>query len=296
MCILGATILWSAIPICVKLALSAYDPYTLVLIRLIITTSAFAAAILPSIIRDGWQKTMAADRRDIPWLVVGGLGMGGNYVLYFVGLEFTTASAANLIVQIEVVALILLGWLILHEPMGRAKVGGIVLTLAGVGLVFWNGESFRALAESKNLLGNLIVFISGPIWALYGLAQKVLAHRRVSDAAALVYIFTIATVISIVPVPFAYERRGPVTPVVIAAMLILSLLGTAFAYFLLARAFRVLQASTVATTASILPIFTIIEAAIFLGERIAPVAVAGAVLVVSGIAIVSRAEYGTSPN
>lgn len=282
--VLLANALWSFVPLLAKVGLHYMDPFVLTFVRILLSVAGFGVILL-------LKRSLArVQARHIPWLILGGLGMGGNYTLYIMGIEHTTASAANLVVQIEVVSLIIFSWLFLRERMTATKVGGILLTVLGVSVVLWSKQSPAAGSSSSALTGNLLVLLSGPAWGLYGLAQKVLSLRGVPATNALVWIFVVAGIVSGVP---AMVMGGPVKAMgiwPIFAVAALALVCTVLAYVLIAKGFDALDASTVASTTSILPIFTIVNAHLLLKEQITGAILLGAALVVTGIVTVARAD------
>ncbi len=123
--VLGAALLWSVVPVLTKVALEAYSPSLVALVRLT------QALVLVSLIRRPrrWSDVAA------PAVWLAGLGLGANYLLMAVGLLYTTASACNVVVQIEVVALVVLARLFLNERLDAGKAVGMALSVVGVGLV-----------------------------------------------------------------------------------------------------------------------------------------------------------------
>jgi drug/metabolite transporter (DMT)-like permease len=282
--VLIANALWSFVPMLAKVGLRYMDPYTLTFVRIAITVAGFAVVLLLM------RKSAKVDKGDIPWLILGGLGMGGNYALYIMGIKHTTASAANLVVQIEVVSLILLSWMFLKERMTGVKLLGILLTLAGVGVVLLDGKAPGQILASSNFTGNILVFLSGPAWGCYGLAQKILTDRKASSLGSLVWIFTVSAVVTSVPAAVLGGHVQPMGFWPVMAVVALALACTVLGYILIARGFEALDASTVASTTSILPVFTIFNAHFLLGEAVTGVILLGAVLVIAGIVTVARAD------
>lgn len=89
----------------------------------------------------------------IPWLfpaprplwrviVVALLMGGGNFAIFFIGLQTATPSAAAVVLQLGVPITTLLSWLLLGEKLRWRRGTGIALTFAGAMLVIWNPEGF----------------------------------------------------------------------------------------------------------------------------------------------------------
>lgn len=282
--VIGATILWSIVPVCVKFTLVAMDAYTLSWVRfvvgaLILLVYARATGPAPRIPRKDW------------WLIaVAAAGIGGNYTMYIRGLQDTTASAGHVVVQFEVVSLVFLSHVWLKERISRAKLVGIFVTFVGVFLALWNGEGLSDLMSSKYFHGNMLILIAAPLWAVYGIAQKLLTGREVRVSSSLGYIFALAALMTLPTVILGYDPRGPMTWHAGGWLAVLIVFCTVGAYVMVGKGFALLDASTTAAVTCLLPIFTIVVARIFLHEPTTLAVGAGAVMVVLGILVIERAE------
>lgn len=282
-----ATVFWSIVPVGIKYLLrQAMDPYSIAFSRFVLAS--FFLWLLASSTRS--SESSRPTRAHYPLFVLGGLGMAGNYILYSLGLKYTTAAATNIIVQDEVVAMVILSYFVLGERIGRAKIAGMLSAIAGILVVFWNGQSMAALLNSKHLIGNVIVAFAGLSWPMYGIAQKLLIRKGVASADVLVRIFAVSAAISFAPAFFGFRLHGELTIALFAWLAVVGVIGTAAAYFCLARAFKRLPASTVAVTICMLPIFTLVTAGIFLDEVLTPSIALGAFFVVVGIIMIGREE------
>ena len=281
-----ATIIWGIVPICAKVLLRIFDPYSIALSRFVL-----ALAVLWPIMR--MRRARRLDRTDKLWMLLGGVGMAGNYSLFNLGLQHTTASAANLVVQIEMAELVFLTWLLLKERLGWQKLLGVAVIMGGIAVVFSGKGGLGALSRAEYLFGNTILLFAGSSWALYILGQKTLVNRGMPVAQALVGMFSVATVLTLLPVSVFHQARGPITPLAMLCLVIIGVFSTGVAYLLAGRAFRLLDASTVGATASLVPIVTIINARIFLHEQITVYLVIGALLVIAGILTIATQDSQT---
>jgi len=296
--VVAAVFLWSAVPLLIKQVAPPFDVRWVALLRLAMGAGFLAVAerFVAGRARVRRRPSAKWSVGERAWLALGGACIGANYLLYTFGVTRTTATAANLIVQVEILGLATWGLLILKESVTRAKVAGMVLCFGGISLVAWNGESLAALARSEHFAGNLIVGAAGLSWSLYGLSQKVLLRSR-GVGETVVPIMTIAAAITVAAAAFVPPvNRAPT----LLEWLYVGTLGfvcTGMTYLLFARGLRLMDASTVALVASLLPVLTMIEAHFILGEELTGIILTGAALVVGGVAmmVVTGEGRGASP-
>jgi len=296
--VLGTVWLWSLIPLAVKVAYQSFDFGFIALSRFAVGTLVFGAVELASGRGLRLPPRQACPKLAGPswigpggWIVIAGLAIGGDLVLYALGLRYTTASAATLIVSTDGVLLAMLGVLVLRERMSRLKALAAVSALCGLFLVGWNGQDLGQLVRSEYFLGNVIVLSAGVCWAIYGLGQRVLAHM---PGSGLFPIFLVGTVVAAVTALAQPATTGPIRWQAVGALLYLGLGGTGLAYVLLAEGMRRLEAATVGLVASTLPLFTMVEARLLMGEAITVYLVGGAVCIMGAVVLVVRHQsvYG----
>ena len=287
-----SVLVWSVVPLLIKQVAPPFDFRWVALLRLALGAGFLAAAekflaartpAQPSPPR-GWS---AGERA---WLALGGIGLGGNYLLYTAGVIRTTATAANLIVQVEIIGLALWGLLILKESAAPAKLLGMALAVGGVFLVAWNGESMAALAQSRYLAGNLIVAAAGLSWSFYGLGQKALLGSR-GVRETVVPIMVIGALITAAAAAFVPAVTRTPTALEWAYAATLGLICTGLGYLLMVRGLRLLEASHVALVSALMPLFTMVEAHFLLGEELTAFVSAGAALIVGGVALMILRGY-----
>jgi drug/metabolite transporter (DMT)-like permease len=283
--VVAGVLLWSAIPLLIKQVVPPFDPRWVAMLRLALGTgflliaerflSARLAAVPP---RRRWRG------RELALLILAGVSLGADYLLYTAGIARTTASAGNLIVQIEIVALCLWGLLILRESVGAAKLSGMALCFGGVFLVAWNGQSLHGLARSEYFAGNLLVAAGGLCWSVYALGQKMLLADR-GTGETVVPIMAIGALMAGMVAVFVSPVQQPPTTAQWLWLVVLGCLCTGLAYLLIVRGLRQLEASHVALLATLNPVFTMIEAHFLLGERLTGFILGGAALVVGGVVL-----------
>jgi drug/metabolite transporter (DMT)-like permease len=203
------------------------------------------------------------------------------------GLVYTSAADAALIQGAIPAVTTVLAVFVLRERVDRWRVGGIAVSLLGVGLIVLTGSP---TASAPNpLLGNLLTFVAVFSWAIYTMLGKSLGG--VSELVVTAYSVLFGTILLI---PFAaYELRDqPTLAVSPTSWLVVLFLGagaSGVAFLLWNYALRVLDASLAASYINLIPLIGVATAAGFLGESLSPSQLLGGVLILAGIWLATRA-------
>lgn len=82
-----------------------------------------------AVLRPGWLRVR---KRDLPWLAaLGGLGVGTFHVLWNLALLRIDVAIATVLLYSAPVFVTVMAWLIWREPLTRAKIAAVVLTVGG---------------------------------------------------------------------------------------------------------------------------------------------------------------------
>lgn len=288
--VLGTVWLWSLIPLAVKAAYASFNPGFITFSRLaggtlifgVLELAAGRGIRMPA--RHAPQALPGPTRIGLrAWIVIAGVGIGGDLLLYTLGLRYTTATAATLIVSTDGIMLALLGVVVLREPMSWFKAGAGVTGLTGLLLVGWNGQDLGALLASRYLIGNALVLGAACCWSAYGLGQRVLAR---TPGGTLLPVFLVATALAGIAALVQPPAHASVRTSAVLSLVYLGLGGTGLAYILLAKGLARLEAATVGLLGSTLPLFTMVEAHLLIGERVTIYLLGGAVLVIMGVSLI----------
>lgn len=219
-------------------------------------------------------------RRDLPWAIgMGALAVGTFQVLWILAIVTNGASLATVIQCNAPIIVTLLARLIWGEPLTWRKWAALLLAFLGTALV-------AQLSASGNLqltpIGLLISLGSAFAYAGITLFTKKLTDNGVNAWTILVYSFAFA---ALALLPFQFSQPWPAIeswqPV--AAFIALVLITTIAGYAFYAMALRHLQASVASIIALVEVPFAAVFAYFLLGERMNPVQILGAVVVVSGV-------------
>lgn len=280
--VLGA-IAFSGKAIIVKLAYRyGVDAVTLIMYRML-----FA---LPLFLAMAWWSSRGKPpltRRD--GLGVLGLGFCGYYLasfLDFAGLAYITASLERLILYLTPTIVLLMGLLLYGRRISRVQAGGMLISYAGVLLVFGREVT---LAGADVAWGSLLVFGSAISYALYlsysgELVQRLGSLRLVGLATSVACGLCLLQFALLRPLAAAQ-----VAPQVIWLSLLNATACTAVPVLLVMMAIERVGAGLAAQAGMVGPMSTILMGVLLLGEPFTGWIVAGTVLVLAGIFVFSRA-------
>ena len=127
------------------------------------------------------ERRMGKDR----WLLLG-MALSGVVIFspaLYLGLHFTTASNASLIMGSAPLMTALLAALLINEPMSLRKIVGSVLSFLGIFILL--RISFSTWLHAPGTLGDFLVFGAVCSWSLYTiLSRKVMKNRSALSASA----------------------------------------------------------------------------------------------------------------
>lgn len=248
---LTTAFMWALLPIAMKGLLGDISATT-------VTWYRFAGAALLAGGYYGWSRRLnlrALFRRGLlPYTTLAVLGLLSNYILYASGLDYITAGATQIVIQLAPLLLLIASVLWLGETFSPRQWLGVALVASGL-LLFFN-QRLPELLGGENpayLKGLTYVVLAAVGWAIYGLFQKkILAHARSQDLLVLIYL---AGTLCFLP---GAEPGGVVRLDWIGWLLLLFLTAnTLIAYGAFARALVHWEASRVSATLALVPLMTL---------------------------------------
>jgi len=273
---LGWAFLGGTAPVVTKLLVQDVDP--LVASGLAVLLS--GAILLP-------YKPKAVPRGGNARLILG-LALAGATVapiLYFTGVQQSSAVNASLLSNGEVLFTVLIGFGIFHESLQRRQLAEGLLIAVGVIVVSANLQS-GGVSLTPGLSGNLLLVGATIFWSIDNNLSRVASHRvEISVVAKFKGLIGGGTTMlllllsSSLVVPLTSLPLTVILAVIFTGMTLLSV--GAFKLIGAVRAILVFSASSI-----IGPLF----AFIVLGETITPVQVAGGALILSGVYLIQRSE------
>jgi drug/metabolite transporter (DMT)-like permease len=258
---LATALLWATLPVALKVALERLDPYTVTWARF-----AFCAAVVLAWMAARGQLGVFVGQSRRVWLLLAlaALMLIANYVLYLLGLDYTTPANAQLLIQAAPLLMALGGIFVFRERFSAGQWLGFGAIWVGLLLFFLDQRQRPAEAGSAYALGSALIILAALVWAVYALAQKQLL-MNFSSTAVLLVIYVAATVLLL---PWAQPMTILRLDTVHALALLYCAVNTLAAYGAFAEALAHWEASRVSTVLALTPLFTM--ATVALGHRLAP--------------------------
>ena len=185
---------FGTLPIILKILLRKLDPFTLSWYRYAIAVGFLG---LLSFRQYDLLAPYRLRGRRLFLLTVATLGLCANFVLYTLGLDYSTPNTAQILIQLAPMLLLVGGLLIFKESFSIRQGLGLGILVIGL-ILFFDGKYDEILTGASTLwLGILLTAISAVLWACYGLAQKQLL-RHLSGRAIMFTIYCAGTVIYLI--------------------------------------------------------------------------------------------------
>jgi drug/metabolite transporter (DMT)-like permease len=281
-CIVASALAFGAMAIMARVAYAdGVDTPTLLALRF-----GIAAACLIAIAR---ARGVTSPRgRDLAAVaLLGGVGYGGQAATFFTALTLAPAGLVALLLYLHPALVAVLAALFLHERMTAAKLVALAIALAGTTLTVAPALAGHAAGFPRLPLGIALGLAAAAIYAVYIIVGTRLTARIeplalsgvVATAAALVFVVAAA----------ANGPKLPQSPAGWLAIAGIALVSTVAAITLFFAGLARVGPTRASTLSTIEPVFTVLLAAALLGERIAPIQLAGGLLILAAVVLLARA-------
>ena len=278
----AGSIAFSGKAIIVKLAYRhGVDAVTLIMYRMLFALPLFLALAW-------WASRGKAALTGKDWLGIVGLGFTGYYLASFLdfwGLQYVSASLERLILYLNPTLVLVLGWFVYQRRISGLQALAMAVSYAGVLLVFGHEAGFQG---PNAVLGALLVFGSAISYAIYlvysgELVKRLGSLRLVGLATSVACGLCLLQFVILRPLSAA-----DVAPEVVWLSLLNATLCTFAPVLMVMMAIERIGAGLAAQTGMIGPMSTIAMGVLILDEPFNGWIVAGTLLVLSGVFLVTR--------
>jgi drug/metabolite transporter (DMT)-like permease len=243
------------------------------------------AIVLPVFVFLLWRtgRPRDAGRHGAMLIAIGGILGVGLYTLAVALSEETAASGTTaLLVASSPAFSLVFALLVGQETVTAGRAGGIASALAGVAVVIYGtGQS----VGFDDVAGAAFALLAAVAWA--GSAVVMKPALRPGNVVAATALANVAGIFALAPLvrPAAFSALADFGPTEWFALIYLSFGCTLLGYLLFTEGLRLVPASVANTYLLAVPPLSVVIGAVALGESITIWIVAGAVLIVTGIAL-----------
>ena len=258
------------------------DAVTLIMLRMAVALPCFVLLAV-------WAGRAHAPLAGRDWLAVLGLGFIGYYLssfLDFIGLQYITASLERLILYLSPTMVLILGRVLHGRRVGRGKLAALGLSYVGVLLVFGHELS---LEGRDVVLGSGLVLASTVTYALYlvysgEVVSRIGAARLTGLATSFACVLCIAQFLVLRPVSLV----GELPHEVLWLSLVNGTLCTFAPVLMLMVALQRIGPGLTSQVGMVGPVSTVAMGVMILDEPFTAWTAVGSVLVIAGVALLSR--------
>jgi len=273
---------WAVLAIALKYSLKLFSSGTIVWVRM-----SLAFAILVALF--AWRRRgQLSILRGPPWQgLVAGIFISINYFAYMKGVELTTASNAQIMIQLAPLSFALACIFFLGEYPTRKQWLGLTIAITGFGFFYWDQLLVSWDTLDRFQTGNLWLLLAAATWTIFALIQRGLLKTWPPQQFNML-IYGISTLLLF---PLA-DAADLVAPTWLGGMLLLFLaLNTVIAYGAFSEALLRIPSSQVSLIISVNPLLTIaimtylthLNVEWISGEPVHWRGLVGAILVVTGV-------------
>ncbi|MEP6747529.1 MAG: DMT family transporter [Bacteroidota bacterium] len=233
----------------------------------------------------GERQIILANKSYIFWTAVTGVTIFNTFI--YLGGHYTSAINLALIGTVSApIFVTILSAFFLKEFIGLFRITGMVICFIGVLFLISQG-SLQKLANFHFGKGDVMVLFSAFSFAIY----SILVKKKPAAISPVVFLFTIFTLGTLVLFPFyIYETVNALVPVhwngnMIATIFYLGIGNSIIGFFGWNAAIEKLGSTATALFANLIPVFSTIEAVLFLHEQFSFIHLISGVLVIGGVII-----------
>lgn len=275
--------IWGASYVCIKVAVEDIEPAPMTAIRAL---GAGLVLLGYLVVTTGGSHAIGALRRHWrPALVLGTVNAAIPFWLIAWGEKHIDSSVAGIAqATVPIFTFLLAARFLPHEPVGTTRIVGVAVGFVGVAVL----AGFNPGGGWLAVLGTLAVVLSS---LFYGSAG-VYGQHSVQTVPGPVLATGSMLAGGLILLPLALFQLPTSKPggATIASVLVLTLLGTAFAQLILFHMLRVFGSRRLSLVTYLIPGFAVFYGAVLLDEPVTVAALGGLVLILAGVALASGAR------
>lgn len=271
-------LIWGTTFISTKVLLRDFQPVEILFIR-------FVLGYLALLLAFPHRLKGTTRRQELHFALAGLCGVCLYYLLENIALTYTLASNVGVIISAAPFFTALLTRLTGRgeERLGPGFFVGFATAMAGICLLSFGGSALQL-----NPLGDLLALLAAFLWACYSVLTRKVSGYGFSTVQATRRIFAYG-IVFMIPTLFFFDFQPDLMrltdPAALFNLLFLGLGASALCFVTWNFAVKTLGAVKTSVYIYLVPVITVVTSAIVLHEQITPLAVAGMVLTLAGLAL-----------
>ena len=257
-------------------------------------TSFSLLVLLPVLVgRQGWQRVSLPRKDLIQCLVLGMLGVAASNYFYYVAIQKTSVAIAIILQYTAPVWVLIYVVARRQQRLSLQKVAAVLVAVAGIALtigIVGNGSLSALRIDTYGLIAALLASFSFAFYNVGG--HQILA--RYDRWRVLVWTLGSAAVFWLLVNPPWKVMAQHYTPAQWGFLFVFSMISVLGSFSLYFLGLQYLEPTRAIIASCLEPVFSILLAAVLLGEGVRPVQTVGIVLVLSAIVIVQLPGGGST--
>lgn len=269
------TVLWGTVGPVVKLFPEGTE-FQYSLVRNLSGTTALWLFVLLSKNKKRYTK------EDIVPILVSGTGAALFFPLFIMAFRLTGVGVAAVVsIGVAPIFVGLIAWMALKQPPGKQWAIGTVIAVAGVVALNWPSGN-----NTVSFLGVAFAMAAAFGYSMQATGMGMISKRH-TPFQCVAPMFTIGTIFQ-APLSYGKDFSFLQDPVLLMGALYGGIVTVALAYAVFIYGIARIGAATAVTVGLMEPLTASILGVVLLGETVSAVGIAGSILILAGLVIVSR--------
>ncbi len=281
---LSVVIIWGINFSVLKVVMQSMTPLAFNGLRFSLATAVMVMILL-------WRhESFRVVKRDIlPIILLGIVGHTLYQVFFIIGMARTTPANASLVMATAPIFVVIYGAILGIERANRLLWVGIVLSFLGLILLIGGGGGVSL--DLQTILGDLLVLVAAMLWAAYTTGSKPLLARYTPLKLTTLSMAAGAVPLVIICIPqMRAQDWSAVGPGAWMGVFYSAVFSVVLAYLAWYTSVQRVGSARTAVYSNLTPVVAILVAWVALGETLAPVQIAGALVVLTGVMITRRGK------
>lgn len=271
-------LIWGTTFISTKVLLKDFSPVEILFFR-------FVAGFLALVLVYPHRMKVTNKKHELIFLFAGLCGVTLYYLLENIALTLTMASNVGVICSVVPFFTAILSSLFLkEEPLRVNFFIGFVVAITGIVLISYNGTSSFHL----NPLGDLLAVAATVVWAIYSILTRSISsygYHTIQTTRRVFFYGIIFMIPALFIFNFQFKPERLANPVSLLNLLFLSLGASALCFLTWNFSVKVLGPVKTSVYIYMIPVITVVTAAIILHEPLTNMSVSGTILTLAGLFI-----------